>query len=120
MRKHLFILIFSMISQWGGGFLGHTTETLLNAPTKQEVSIIKLNLSLESDCRKAEKIYIDPLFAQSNYQLAKDMRDVFEANGIDYWAAFGTLLGAQRHGGIIPWDDDLDFGVNKTCEKKLL
>ncbi len=99
---------------------GHATEVISNSETKEQIPIHKLNLNNIWDFNQAKEIYIDPVFAHSNYQLAKDMRDVFEANEIDYWASFGTLLGAQRHGGIIPWDDDLDFGVNITSKEKLL
>lgn len=67
-----------------------------------------------------DAIYIDPILAKYNYQLAKDAHDVFEENGLAYWISFGTLLGAVRHKGIIPWDDDLDFGIFKKDEDKLL
>ena len=36
---------------------------------------------------------------------------VAKQNGIPYWLMYGTLLGAVRHGGFVPWDDDLDIAL---------
>lgn len=41
--------------------------------------------------------------------MAKSIASILEQHSIPYMIAFGTLLGAVRHQGFIPWDDDFDF-----------
>lgn len=44
-------------------------------------------------------------------EIAKAFAKVCDDNKIPYYMLGGTMLGAVRHGGFIPWDDDMDFGV---------
>ena len=45
------------------------------------------------------------------FEMAVTIKDIFERHSIRYVIEYGTLLGAVRHGGFIPWDDDFDFVV---------
>jgi len=42
-------------------------------------------------------------------EIAKYIHDFCEEHDIDYCLMGGSALGAKRHGGFIPWDDDLDI-----------
>lgn len=44
-------------------------------------------------------------------EVLKYIRTVCKANGLRYYLVGGTLLGAVRHNGFIPWDDDLDIAM---------
>ena len=52
--------------------------------------------------------------------MAKTIAKILEKHSIPYEISFGTLLGAVRHNGFIPWDDDFDFFLFEDTYQKAM
>ncbi len=53
-------------------------------------------------------------------EMAKVFHNFCVENDINYYMCGGTMLGAVRHGGFIPWDDDMDFCMLRKDYEKLI
>ncbi len=53
-------------------------------------------------------------------EMAKVFHNFCVENDIKYYMCGGTMLGAIRHSGFIPWDDDMDFFVMRDDYEKLI
>lgn len=67
------------------------------------------------------------LIQQHELDIMRVLLKIFQKENIHYFMQGGTMLGAVRHQGFIPWDDDIDIGVLRpdyerfvnVCEKYL-
>jgi lipopolysaccharide cholinephosphotransferase len=56
----------------------------------------------------------------ANLALLKELDYVCKESGLKYWLVFGSLLGAVRHKGFIPWDDDIDVGMMRKDYEQII
>lgn len=54
------------------------------------------------------------------FQIFKDFEQICRDNSLTYYLIGGSMLGAVRHKGFIPWDDDMDVGMPRDDYEKFL
>ncbi|ETP71004.1 LPS biosynthesis protein [Lachnospiraceae bacterium JC7] len=74
------------------------------------MKLTKANLGESVNIEETKKVMIEML---------ETLAEVCEKNGIRYYLDGGTLIGAARHKGFIPWDDDIDIMMPKPDLLKL-
>lgn len=70
-----------------------------------------------------EGFYIAPMMKKAwaaQIEVMEDIRALCKKHNIKFFADYGTLLGAIRHKGFIPWDDDMDLAMIRVDYNKFL
>ena len=92
------------------------------------------NLNKKSNQLNSQNQLLDLLFTSCDIRIKGNLRNVqllyiellrfvdnvCKKHNIDYWLEGGTLIGAVRHGGFIPWDDDIDLSIMRKDYEKLI
>lgn len=91
--------------------------------SRQACNTLRINQNrlqlVSSDPLEQRLKMLEPVHAVQK-ELLKKLDQVCEEQGLRYTAIHGTLLGAVRHKGFIPWDDDVDIAMPRQDYDRLI
>ena len=71
-----------------------------------------------TDAPKADGLF--RIIQLTNFEILKRVNEICKQHDLKMWLTFGTLLGAYRHKGFIPWDDDIDIEMPREDYNRLI
>ena len=83
----------------------------LNIPKTFNKWTVKIDEKLMAQTKAIQKL---------DLVLLKEFDTVCRKIGVNYFICGGTMLGFMRHGGFIPWDDDIDVGMLRADYDKFI
>lgn len=112
--------------------LGSIIEYCNNKPSKSNIELLE-SITNEYGAENTKIFIDDPFFAkkQNRLEFVKGLqkytlealiltKDFLESQGLRFYLTEGTLLGAIRHKGFIPWDDDVDIAMPREDYDRLV
>ena len=90
------------------------SKQLMNMGYKEDTHFIKIDRSnhIPPERKPSNITELDSeSIKEYLFELLKFLKEICEKNGLTYYLTEGTLLGAVRHKGFIPWDDDIDVSM---------
>lgn len=74
----------------------------------------------EKEFNELEEVISDTEMKRIQVEMLKEVAKFCDENSIRYYLTGGTLLGAVRHKGFIPWDDDIDLDMPRPDYDRLI
>ena len=92
------------------------------------IAMLALCLSARPKKQQPARLTLDTVLNDGRLRQAQlklfNMLQLIDAiclkHGLDYWLDAGTLLGAVRHKGFIPWDDDMDIAMPRASYEQFI
>lgn len=114
-QKH-FVQNYNILKDEGIECILHDMDEIVKR--KLSVADIKQCKDMENDQRDNEKQ--TKRIQKELMPLLHEVKRVCEKNNIPYFLCAGSVLGAVRHQGFIPWDDDIDIGMLRKDYNRFL